>query len=413
LDFIRASCVVCGGDDLTYLASIPSVPVLCNQVLRDPASARKADRASIELVGCGNCGHMFNVAFDPERIDYNAAYENSLFCSTQYRRYTDEIVERIRAGGHRAGETVVEIGCGRGEFLRILCEHGFKRGIGFDPARPDEQATVAGATLSIVGGTFDSARARNADVVCSRHVLEHLLDPVALLCDVQAAYKDCPPRLIFLEVPNGSFTLRDLGVWDLIYEHVSYFTSSSMSYALSRAGLVPLVVESVFGEQFLIAEATFIQRGQRVKPVTPPATLLSEFSTFGSRFGKMVEEWRRWLDDARRSGLRLALWGSGSKGVTFLNLLDRGSRPAIPYVIDSNPLKQGAFVAGTGHPIRSPAAIAQDRPIAILLMNGQYEREIRRMLVDLGQAVEIIVVSGELPPSVLPSELWRGAVLTT
>jgi SAM-dependent methyltransferase len=405
----RTACIVCAGEDLVSLAELPSVPALCNQLLNDAAAARMVTRAAINLVGCRSCGHMFNAAFDPTLIDYDATYENSLLGSPRYRQYTDEIVDGIGRACGTAKASVVEIGCGRGEFLDLLCDHGFETCIGFDPSRSDECTVVGDRTVSIIGSVFDPARAPKADLVCSRHVLEHLSDPVDLLRVVRGAYEASPPSLVFLEVPNGRFTLTSLGIWDLIYEHVSYFTESSLSAALTRSALIPTAVRTTFGDQFLIAEARFAHDERKLGTVLPPDDLLHDLETFRTRFNTMVGAWEQWLARATASHCKLALWGGGSKGVTFLNLLD-DDRRAIAYVIDSNPLKHGAFVAGTGHAIRSPSTVTRDRPDAVLLMNPEYETEVRRALRDLGEDVDIIVVSGRPPPAFEPGRHRRTAM---
>jgi hypothetical protein len=105
------------------------------------------------------------------------------------------------------------------------------------------------------------------------------------------------------------------------------------------------------------------------------------------------------MDLARRRGKRLALWGGGSKGVTFLNLLDRNGQHVVQQVVDINPLKAGTFAAGTGHQIVPPAALQDSPPDAILLMNPEYETEVRQALRDLDIAVRLIPVSGHLPPT--------------
>jgi hypothetical protein len=348
------------------------------------------------------CGHMFNERFDEALIDYNASYENSLLGSPRYKDYTDEIVGRVARIAAAGGRTAVEVGCGRGEFLHLLREHGFSTCVGFDPSRSDEHTVTSDGTVSIIGTVFEPGRAPRADLVCSRHVLEHLPQPLELLRTVRAAFEAAPPQLVFLEVPDGSFTLVALGIWDLIYEHVSYFTQWSLSRALAEARLIPTRVETSFGGQFLLAEARFGGNVQSVPRISPPDHLLNQFETFHRRFDDMITGWEQWLAAVRERRVKLALWGGGSKGVTFLNLLDRGDEHAVSYVIDVNPLKNGAFVAGTGHPIRAPSAAKGDRLDAVLLMNPEYEPEVRRALADLGESIEVIVVSGRMPPKDLP-----------
>lgn len=395
-DIIQTSCIVCGGSDLVALVQLASVPIVCNQLLRSASEARQVARADIELVGCRGCGHVFNAAFDAARITYEANYENSLMGSPRYRRFTEEIIARLVAAYDLKGRTLVEIGCGRGEFLRMTCQRGIRTGIGFDPSRPSETLHLNESTISIMGTGFNPAFAPHADAVCSRHVLEHLDRPVDLLRAVREAYAECPARIIFIEVPNGGFMLDQLGVWEPLYEHVSYFTRPSLIHALRLAGLAIEWTETAFGEQFLVAGAS-CGPSLAHHPAPKPAAA-DTFDTFGARFAATMAAWRNWLNLARREGRRLALWGAGAKGVTFLNLLDREGVRAIRQVVDINPLKTGAFTAGTGHPIVAPEALRHGRPDAILLMNPEYGAEVREMLRDLNVSISVIPVSGSLPP---------------
>lgn len=394
-DIADFRCTVCGSQDLTFLAELANVPAVCNQLLRSSEEARQIDRGDISLIGCRHCGHVFNAAFDATLVAYDDRYENSLMGSPHYRRYSENIVQHLVSTYGLAGGTAVEIGCGRGEFLRMLLHQGLRSGIGFDPGRPSEGDTDHEAGITIIGDVFTPSLAPYADIVCSRYVLEHVPHPVDLLRSVRKAYRSHPARVVYTEVPDGAFMLDELGIWDPLFEHPSYFTSSSLAHALRLAGFVPGPIGVRFGRQFLAAEATFPQQGAPGMVAEPPAA--RAFGDFADRFRTTLLDWQDWLDHARWEGWRVALWGAGAKGVTFLNLLDRSAN-AIKQVVDINPLKAGAFTAGTGHRIVPPAALQEHPPDKLLVMNSEYEAEIRQTLDRLGLDVELIVVSGRLPP---------------
>jgi hypothetical protein len=82
------------------------------------------------------------------------------------------------------------------------------------------------------------------------------------------------------------------------------------------------------------------------------------------------------------------VWGGGSKGVTFLNMLK--AQHQIEYVVDLNPRKQGKYVAGTGQKIVPPEFLWEYRPDIVIVMNPIYENEIRQMLNEL--AIEPILM---------------------
>ena len=90
------------------------------------------------------------------------------------------------------------------------------------------------------------------------------------------------------------------------------------------------------------------------------------------------------------AGKRVALWGAGSKGVTFLNSVPGASR--IDTVIDINVRKQGKFVPGTGQRVSSPEIIAAERLDQIIIMNPNYVEEIRAKILKLGSKAKIIAV---------------------
>jgi hypothetical protein len=196
-----------------------------------------------------------------------------------------------------------------------------------------------------------------------------------------------------MKVPNGTYMLDELGIWDPLYEHLSYFTSSSLAHALRLAGFAPGPTNVVFGHQSLTAEATFAS-SDLGKPF-PRSGNASSFGGFAGRFEKALLDWQ---SHARWNEERLALWGAGAKSVTFLNVLDRSGKRTIERVVDINPLKPATFIAGTGHPIVPPAALQDHPPDRVLVMNPEYETETRQMLDELRLDVELTVMSGRLPP---------------
>ena len=74
----------------------------------------------------------------------------------------------------------------------------------------------------------------------------------------------------------------------------------------------------------------------------------------------------------------LGIWGAGAKGVTFASILDPDASE-IRCLIDINPQKQRAYIAGTGHHIVD-AEHAWDLGVrSVLVMNPNYVDEIRKL----------------------------------
>jgi hypothetical protein len=112
--------------------------------------------------------------------------------------------------------------------------------------------------------------------------------------------------------------------------------------------------------------------------------------SFGDLYRRSTGEWRRRLARLHREGRRVVVWGAGSKGVTFLNVLGVGEE--VRYVVDVNPRKHGRHVAGTGQRIVAPEFLRGYRPDAAIVMNRIYAAEIRGILerLDPGSGCELL-----------------------
>ena len=194
---------------------------------------------------------------------------------------------------------------------------------------------------------------------------------------------------MYFEVPNALFTIEAMGIWDLIYEHVSYFTEASLQTVFRQAGFSATEVGACYGNQFLSIEAHRagcgpVAGGDRV----PWDTQLTEsVRGFRSRMGHKLDQWHARLDGYRRRGERAVVWGAGSKGISFVNFLGAGDEVAA--LIDLNPHKTGKFVPGTGHRVSSPSDLQQLKPDHIVVMNEIYASEIERMVSAQGLAPSI------------------------
>jgi hypothetical protein len=226
----------------------------------------------------------------------------------------------------------------------------------------------------------------DADLVICRHVLEHIADPRKLLRAIRQAIGDRPDTMVFLEVPNVLYTLRDMGIWDIIYEHCGYFSASSLVRVFAESGFTPRRAYEVYGGQFVCIEATAGGRGEAFDI----APLGDAVSAFKQHYEQKVAHWNERLGALLDAGRHVAVWGAGSKGVTLLNTLKRG--PQVQYVIDVNPRKVGKYIPGCGQRIDAPSALPRHLPLTVLVMNPLYESEIRAQLAELGITADVELV---------------------
>jgi 2-polyprenyl-3-methyl-5-hydroxy-6-metoxy-1,4-benzoquinol methylase len=156
-----------------------------------------------------------------------------------------EVVRGARALG--PGDTVLDLGCGRGSFLEDLHARTGAHGIGLDMVAPSNASAPwrapANAAVRCVPGVLpdvpEAVRARAPfAVVTMWHVLEHDPDPRRTLAWVREHL--APGGVLVVEVPDGSSPLaRALGGrWAGLHtpRHVSFFDPASLRRLCEGAG---------------------------------------------------------------------------------------------------------------------------------------------------------------------------------
>ncbi|GIW02198.1 class I SAM-dependent methyltransferase [Roseiflexus sp.] len=379
-------CPVCGSADVHLFMNVSQAPVYCNVLWETREAALRAPKGNITLGYCAECSHIYNYAFDSSKMEYSQEYENSLHFSGRFQQYATELTERLVERYDLYDRDIIEIGCGKGDFLRQICRAGNNRGIGFDKSFvPDPARDALDPNVRFVVDFFGESYAHEpADLIVCRHVLEHIERPRVFIESLRRVIGDHRQPTVYFEVPNALWMLRDLGIWDIIYEHCSYFSPASLTHLFETSGFETLDVREAFGGQFLSIEAR--PTSHSVLP-TAQARLDGErmwhnVAAFGDNYGAKVEYWRARLGHLARQSRRVVVWGAGSKGVTFLNVFR--DLNAVEYVVDINPRKQGKYVAGSGQQVVEPAFLRSYQPDAVIVMNALYVDEIGRTLDALG-----------------------------
>ena len=385
----NSCCTACGADRLKEVISIPDVPVHCNQLWTTETGACAAPRSNIQLRFCTQCGHFWNAAFEPELMEYTQDYENSLHFSPRFQEYAARLAARLVERYDLRAKDIIEIGSGQGDFLALLCELGGNRGVGFDPSYTGRTEDHTQPVSFVRDFYSEKYAGYPADFICSRHVLEHIHYPAEFLAMVRRVIGKREHIITFFEVPNALFTLRELGIWDIIYEHCSYFTPHSLTQVFSRNGFQMLETHETFGGQFLTIEARPGVRASAIENLAELKQMEVEADQFAGHYRDKIQSWQRRLEHLVEKGQRAVVWGAGSKGVTFLNVLK--AHLAIEYVVDINPRKHGMYVAGSGQAIVAPEFLKTCPPQAVIIMNANYKAEIQQRLQALDVDADIVL----------------------
>lgn len=384
----REDCPVCASQSVEVFLRRDSVPVHQNLLLSDAESARKLARGELSMTVCRDCGFVFNASFDPKLLNYGQEYENTQTHSPAFAGYVNELVEHLVTQRGLRNSTIVEVGCGKGGFLKKLVEPQdyHNTGIGFDPSYLGPEELCDGRLR--FRKTFYNVDSQNdsVDAVVCRHVIEHVESPLELLTAVRSALEASPQAQVFFETPCVDWILSHQVVWDFFYEHCSLFTTESLSTAFERANFHVTDCRHVFGGQYLWLEAQPANQAAHRLPSAERTVMTAR--RFAQQEAAQRSEWLAILNSWSRLG-PVALWGAGAKGVTLANLIDpEGTR--IACVVDVNPAKQGKYLAGTGHAIIAPEELTARGVKSVLVLNPVYHSEIHHRLLEISTSIAVV-----------------------
>lgn len=386
-------CVSCGSANLASVVRIEELPVHVGVLWPTREAATACPVGEMHLGFCSSCGLLTNTSFDPGLLDYTLDYDNSLHASAVFREFESALIEDLVQRYDLHDREIVEIGSGAGRFLDLLCSAGDNRGIGFDPSIGVDR-TISNGRVQLRAEFFtESTQLDSFDLLCCRQVLEHVMDLRGFLDPIVSAMASHRGAAAYFDVPNATMLLRDLSIWDLVYEHCHYFVEESLAALMVSCGLEPDRSWTSFGDQFLSLEVG-LGAGRGAGTARPAGEVSVELAetveAFADHMDARRREWTDRLARERSAGHRIAVWGAGARAVSFFSML--GVTDEISYLVDANEAKQGTFLAGTGHSIHAPARLAEDPVDLVVLLNGIYEAEITRGLDDMGVASTLVVV---------------------
>jgi SAM-dependent methyltransferase len=388
---IKNICPSCGKSGISPFYEAKGVPVNSCLMFSAEEEAVNLPTGNLILGFCNNCGFISNLAFDPSKIDYATLAPEEQGCSATFNAFAQKLANHL-VDTYNLHEThVSEIGCGRGDFLALLCEIGDNFGVGIDPS------TVSGGVqskakdrMTFIRDYYSEKYAEYlGDFVCCRHTLEHISPTANFINTVRRSIGD-KNTPIYLEVPDVSRILKEVAFWDIYYDHCSYFNLRSLGQLFRYCNFEVTSLEKGYFDQYLLIEAKPTRQQQQKtfdeeESIEETAKMVSVFS---EQCEQKLSYWRKELDRIKSEEKRAVIWGSGSKCVAFMSTLK--AKDEIQYIVDINPNRHGKYIPGVGKKIVSPDFLRELKPQTIIVMNPIYCEEIRNMVESMGINAEYL-----------------------
>lgn len=386
----HVKCPNCYSTSVEDFFTVKDAPVHSLVTIKDYNDAINIERKDITLAFCNQCGFIFNSSFDTSLDYYTKGYEDQQGFSPTFLKFISGVTSRFIEKYNLRNKSVIEIGCGKGDFISLICELGNNKGIGIDPAwvpgrtKPNPNVTFIKEFYSEEHGKL------KADCICCRHTLEHIHGTADFLKTIRKSIGTREDVILFFEIPSIVRILKIQAFWDIFYEHCTYMSPGSLARLFRMNGFEVLDMYLEYDDQYLFIEAKPVNViSTKIHPLEESVEELKELTkVFTAKINNTLDNWRKKFAELRERRLKTVVWGGGSKSVGFLTHFDR--EKVIDHVVDINPHMQGNYIPGIGKQYVGPDFLKEYRPDVVIIMNAVYTEEIRKMLLERGLSPELI-----------------------
>jgi len=377
----REGCPVCGGKDTWCFFATSNVPAQDGLLWDSREEATRAPIGEIRLSVCNTCLYIGNEYYEPAKVCFTR-YDFSLQHSPSFRRFVHKLSSQLIRDHGLRNTTILDVGCGDAFFLKTICALGNNQGVGIEPGF--KPAISPEDRVRIIHDRFSEkqlARLKPAMVSC-RHVLNAVHHPRELLVSIRNGMRNSP-GVVYLEVPNAAYTFGQKIVWNVVYEHRSWFLPEGLTNLCRAAGLEVLDTRKCWkGEYFSLTcvrskAKSRLRRGAEFSPRS-----LRMLESFHEEWNRALEAWQLKLARWRQSGVRAVAWGAGARAVSFFGKFDL--RGLIESVIDINPARSGKYLPMSGLRVEAPEYVTRFKPELVLITNPTYQSEIQGHVERMG-----------------------------
>lgn len=329
------------------------------QFLPDASALENDKGVDLEVCQCSGCG-LVQLSNDP--VPYYREVIRSAAFSEEMKDFRLKQFDSFLKKYSLKGKKIIEIGCGRGEYLSIIQQCGAEA-YGLEYSEESVAHCVKNGLKVSKGFVESNTYKLNIapfDAFFILNFLEHLPDPNSTIRGIYNNLTDGAVGLV--EVPNFDMILRNKLFSEFIGDHLFYFTKETLSATLRQNGFEIIKCIEVWHDYII---SVIVNKREKID--------ISHFYRYQTQLKNEVEEYICRFNDKK-----VAIWGAGHQALAVISLMNLACK--IKYVVDSAPFKQDKYTPATHVPIVSPDALDSDPVDAIIVMAASYSDEVARVI---------------------------------
>jgi len=358
----------CFDEPLLRYTNMPSSA----QGFPDLQGLKNDNGSDLNLFQCSSCGL---VQLSERPVSYYKEVIRASSFSDEMKKFRGEQFVSWVDKYNLKGKSILEVGCGRGEYLSILKQTEVSLAHGIEYSKESVSSCI-NSELSVTKGFFGDENfvlpKQKYDGFICLNFMEHWPNPNKALAYLKKNLSE--DAIGIIEVPNFDMILKQGLYSEFISDHLLYFTKETLTFMLNYNGFEVIECSVIWHDYILSA---VVRKRKKI-----------DISLLKSNKLNVETELNSFIDKFEKK--EVAIWGAGHQSLAVMSLAKLENK--IRYVVDSAPFKQGKYTPATHFPIVAPIELVNNPVKAVIIIAASYSNEVACIMKNTYQHIRFVAI---------------------
>ena len=379
-------CRICSNNSVNEILKLEPQYIATTFVTDNEDNPMAKIKIPLTLILCKKCGLVqLKETVRPDLLYKNYFYRTAIN-ETMKRDLQDVVNYAVENVKTESNDVVVDIGANDCTMVSMYPDH-LKR-FGIEPATNIDWSNVS-ESITVVNDYFSkdivlkATNYKKAKIISATAMFYDFDDPNVVTKDIKDILHE--DGVCVIQVSYLLDTIRDMNFYDVVHEHLEYYSLKSINYLMERNGLKVIDATTNFVNGGSLRVLVTHKDSRRPKSKRYQEILdeeekwnLEELDTYvqyEQKIKDIIKKSRKFIVNEIENGGTVIGLGASTKGNVLLQICRIG-KDLLPYISDRNKEKVGLRTLGTDIEIISEEKARKINPSAMLVIPWNFKEEI-------------------------------------
>ena len=379
-------CRICSNNSVNEVLKLEPQFIATTFVTDNEDNPMAKIKIPLTLILCKKCGLVqLKETVKPDLLYKNYFYRTAIN-ETMKRDLQDVVNYAVENVKTEPNDVIVDIGANDCTMVSMYPDH-LKR-FGIEPATNIDWSNV-NESITIVNDYFSkdivlkATNYKKAKIISATAMFYDFDDPNVVTKDIKDILHE--DGVCVIQVSYLLDTIRDMNFYDVVHEHLEYYSLKSINYLMERNGLKVIDATTNFVNGGSLRVLVTHKDSRRPKSKRYQEILdeeekwnLEELDTYvqyEQKIKDIIKKSREFIVNEIENGGTVIGLGASTKGNVLLQICRIG-KDLLPYISDRNKEKVGLRTLGTDIEIISEEKARKINPSAMLVIPWNFKEEI-------------------------------------